>query len=195
MSDERQRVADELRRVRDRVRETPSAERDIETVLPAARETKPLERAPAVKQPQGPPEPSPPDAGPVNEGWDLTPHLPGGLIGRLVRRVLGPVFAAQSAFNSRQVQLDNGLLEYVNARSDRTHRHYDEVLGIHGTHMEEIDQRHLLLQEDLVAHVHDLVKRIDLVLAEGERSRLSLELALKDLRGQLIQFERRVSAK
>ena len=40
---------------------------------------------------------------------------------------------------------------------------------MHGRHMDEIDERHLILQEELVAHVHDLVKRIDLVLAEAER--------------------------
>ena len=44
--------------------------------------------------------------------------------------------------------------------------------------MGEIDERHLILQEELVAHVHDLVKRIDLVLAESERGRLGLEFAL-----------------
>ena len=38
-------------------------------------------------------------------------------------------------------------------------------------HMAEIDERHLILQEELVAHVHDLVKRIDLVLAEAEKGR------------------------
>ena len=43
--------------------------------------------------------------------------------------------------------------------------------AIHGRHMGEIDERHLILQEELVAHVHDLVKRIDLVLAEAERGR------------------------
>ena len=51
------------------------------------------------------------------------------------------------------------------------------MLGIHGRHMGEIDERHLILQEELVAHVHDLVKRIDLVLAESERGRLGLEFA------------------
>ncbi len=39
----------------------------------------------------------------------------------------------------------------------------------------------MILQEELVAHVHDLVKRIDLVLAEAERGRVSAEHALKDV--------------
>jgi len=58
--------------------------------------------------------------------------------------------------------------------------------------MEEIDQRHLILQEEVVAHVHDLVQRIDLVLAEAERGRLSLELALRELRQRLVQLEERL---
>ena len=43
----------------------------------------------------------------------------------------------------------------------------------------------MILQEELVAHVHDLVKRIDLVLSEGERGRLGLENALKEVRRRL----------
>ena len=39
--------------------------------------------------------------------------------------------------------------------------------------MGEIDERHLILQEELVAHVHDLVRRVDLVLSEAERGRLA----------------------
>ena len=58
--------------------------------------------------------------------------------------------------------------------------------------MAEIDQRHLIVQEELVAHVHDLVKRIDLVLGEAERGRLSLEFALKEVRARLGQLEERL---
>jgi hypothetical protein len=94
---------------------------------------------------------------------------------------------AQVSFNARQVQLDNELLAYIDARLEATHRHYDAVLGGYGRHMEDIDKRHLILQEELVAHVHDLVKRIDLVLSESERGRLSLEFALRDLRARLEQ--------
>jgi hypothetical protein len=60
--------------------------------------------------------------------------------------------------------------------------------------MGEIDERHLILQEELVAHVHDLVRRVDLVLAEGERGRLSLEFALKDLRTRVERVEERLRA-
>jgi hypothetical protein len=94
------------------------------------------------------------------------------LLARGLGRVLARVLDAQESFNSRQVQFDNALLDYIDARLQATHRHYDEVLGLHGRHMGEIDERHLILQEELVTHVHDLVRRIDLVLAEAERGRL-----------------------
>jgi hypothetical protein len=103
------------------------------------------------------------------------------------------LFEAQVAFNSRQVQFDNETLAYLEARLAETHRHYDEVLGLHGRHMAEIDERHLILQEELVAHVHDLVKRIDLVLAEAEKGRLSLEFALRDVRARVAKLEERLS--
>jgi len=120
--------------------------------------------------------------------------LSGGRLARAVRALLGPTLEAQETFNSRQVQLDNDLLAYIDARLQATHRHYDDVLGIHGRHMGEIDERHLILQEELVAHVHDLVRRVDLVLAEGERGRLSLEFALKDLRVRVERIEEKLRA-
>jgi hypothetical protein len=63
------------------------------------------------------------------------------------------------------------------------------VLGIHGRHIQDANERHLILQEELVAHVHDLIKRIDLVLGESERGRLSLEFALRDVRHRLTRLE------
>jgi len=87
------------------------------------------------------------------------------------------------------VQFDNDLLAYVDAGVDAAHRHYDQVLGAYAKHMQEIDARHLILQEELVAHVHDLVKRVDLVLAASERGRLGLESGLKDVRARLARLE------
>ena len=69
------------------------------------------------------------------------------------------------------------------------------MLGLHGRHMGEIDERHLILQEELVTHVHDLVRRIDLVLAEAERGRLGLERDLRELRDRARQLEERLSAR
>ena len=92
-----------------------------------------------------------------------------------------PRLAAQVEWNAKQVRLDNEILDYVDARLAATHRHYDAVLGHTGRHLGEIDERHMILQEELVAHVHDLVKRIDLVLAEAEKGRLGLEHGLRDV--------------
>jgi len=195
MSDvERERVADELRRVREAVRERALLEPREPTLPP------PL----AVRTPQPmPPDPPAmtipaaerPDNSELNARWrlDLPSAGKAGLVWRLLRRFLAPLVEAQQAFNSRQVQFDNELLSYVEARLDATHRHYDDVLGIHGRHMGEIDERHLILQEELVAHVHDLVKRIDLVLSESERGRLSQESAWRDLRTRLSRLEERLS--
>jgi hypothetical protein len=116
----------------------------------------------------------------------------GGALGRFVRRLLAPLFDSQNAFNSSQVQLDNALLSYLDERLDVTRRHYDRVLGAHERHLADIDERHLILQEELVVHVHDLVERIDLVLAEAEKGRLSLEFALRDVRSRLARLEERL---
>jgi hypothetical protein len=154
-----------------------------------------------------PPDPIPvpitatprPDNTALNAGWRVRDALGGGGWRRRVLRGLGRVLArvldAQESFNARQVQFDNALLDYIDARLDASHRHYDEVLGLHGRHMGEIDERHLILQEELVTHVHDLVRRIDLVLAEAERGRLGLERDLRDVRDRARQLEERLSAR
>jgi hypothetical protein len=193
---ERQRIADELRRIREAVRDRallgPGGGRT--PAPPAVRTPEALRMAsPAAASPT---PPRPDNAG-VNDSWRIrsVPAAGGGIVGRLaraVRAMLGPTLEAQEAFNSKQVQLDNELLAYIDARLEATHRHYDEVLGIHGRHMGEIDERHLILQEELVAHVHDLVRRVDLVLSEAERGRLSLEFALRDLRARVEHVEQRL---
>jgi hypothetical protein len=194
---DRQQVADELRRVREAVRARALHERAA--TLPAA-------RAVEVPGPM-PPDPIPapiaatprPDNAALNAGWRVRDTLGGGGWRRLLARGLGRVLArlldAQESFNSRQVQFDNALLDYIDARLTATHRHYDEVLGLHGRHMGEIDERHLILQEELVTHVHDLVRRIDLVLAEAERGRLGLERDLRDVRDRARQLEERLAAR
>jgi hypothetical protein len=193
---ERENVAAELRRVREGVRERALLPREPGQLLPAPRNTPLPQAVPAEPSPEPPPEPPRPDGSAVNALWDLgAVPMPGGVRGvaaRVVRQLLARLVDRQAAFNARQVQLDNELLAYLEARFAQTHRHYDTVLGIHGRHMQDIDQRHLILQEELVAHVHDLVRRIDLVLGEGERSRLSLEAALRDLRLRLARIEERL---
>jgi hypothetical protein len=188
MADEREAVAERLRRIREDVRgralDPPSL--PAPTPTPAAPALGPVPEAQAAAAPERP------DASAVNSAWD-TERPSAGLLGRLLHGVLRPFAAAQVAFNAKQVQLDNRILEYLDQRFDATHRHYDRVLGIHARRMEEIDERHLILQEELVRHVHDLVTRIDLVLDEAERGRAGLDAALRDLRRRLATIEEQLS--
>jgi hypothetical protein len=186
-------VAEELRRIREAVRERALLEPRVD-VLPAARSIASVKPPARDVPPEAVPAPARPDNTAVNASWQ-TVKPPAGLrgrIGRLLLRLLAPSFEAQVAWNARQVQLDNELLEYLDARFAATHDHYDRVLGLYGRHLNDVDERHLILQEELVAHVHDLVGRVDLVLGEAERGRLGLESALRDLRTRLLQLEARV---
>ena len=193
---ERARLAQELQRVREGVR--ARALHDAASAsLPApwpTREPTPMPPAPTAPALVLPP---PPDNAALNELWRLTPALAGGGWRRLLARGLGRILARlvdqQERFNGRQVMFDNELLGYIEGRLAATHRQYDEVLGIHSRHMAEIDERHLIAQEELVAHVHDLVKRIDLVLARAEKGRLSLEFALQEVRTRLVALEERLA--
>jgi hypothetical protein len=193
---DRQEVAEELRRVREAVRARALHERPA--TLPAAKPVEVPGPMPADRVP-APLDATPrPDNAALNEGWRVRDAAGGGwrrLLARGLGRILGRVLDAQESFNSRQVQFDNALLDYIDARLAATHRHYDEVLGLHGRHMGEIDERHLIVQEELVAHVHDLVRRIDLVLGEAERGRLGLERELRELRDRMRQLEERLAAR
>jgi hypothetical protein len=194
--EERTRLAEQLRRIREAVRERAEGGREAgrEAGLPQAREPRSAQPAAPVPEPLAAAMPAAPDGTAVNALWEAHPQARATWWSRLLRRLLAPYFDAQVAFNSQQVQLDNALIAYLEARLARTHRHYDEVLGIHGRHMAEIDERHLILQEELVAHVHDLVRRIDLVLAEGEKGRLGTGSALRDLRARVLALEERLRA-
>ena len=193
---EKGEVAAELRRIREGVEGRALSGKPLAVAagLPV-RTPQPMPKDPL-------PEPVPLPARPSNDAlnalWPLQEVAGGGGVRRLLARTLGRVLARlitrQESFNARQVQFDNEILDYIDARVAATHRHYDAVLGIHGRHMGEIDERHLILQEELVAHVHDLVRRIDLALAQGERSRLSLEFTLRDLRARLLALEERLPA-
>jgi hypothetical protein len=181
---ERDELADELRAVREAARDRVPAQPQT---LPAARDTPTPTPVPPLEAGGRETPPPRPDNADLNRLWETAPAAT-GFWGR-VRRALLAFAGRQQAFNSRQVQFDNELLAYVDARLDATHRHYDQVLGGYAKHMQEIDTRHLILQEELVAHVHDLVKRVDLVLAASERGRLGLESALKDVRTRLARLE------
>jgi hypothetical protein len=195
MSEDRKDVAEELRRVREEVRRRASPGGAGPPGGAPAPEARPPQSVAREELPVPEPAPSPPDAGAVNETWRAEAPASGGavsLVRRLVERVLGPRLEAQQAFNARQVQLDNEILRYLEARFAATHRHYDRILGLYGRHLGEADERHMILQEELVAHVRDLVHRIDLVLAESDRGRLSLEAALEEVRSSLRRLDERL---
>jgi hypothetical protein len=147
-----------------------------------------------------PPEaPVSPDRRALNENWDISTALdsrPQGRLGRLlaplrkpIQRIvhfaLGPLVERQVEFNSAQVKFDNELVTYLDRRLDQISVHYDHVLGLDGKRMEEIDERHLILQQELIQHVHDLVKRIDFVFETAEQNHLYLEGFLRELREEL----------
>ncbi len=116
------------------------------------------------------------------------------LLRRLARFALGPVVERQVQMNSAQVRFDNELVRYVDERFDRMSRHYDRVLGLHGRRMQEIDERHLILQQELIRHVHDLVARIELVFEAAEQNHLYLEGTLRETREELSRISERLKA-
>ena len=137
--EERAQVALELRRVRELVRGRALHERDPGSVLGDPRATRTPEPVPREPIPAPEPPPARPDATAVNAAWRVDgPPPTGGLRGflrRLAESALGPRLQAQRDFNARQVQLDNAILDYVDARFAATHRHYDAVLGGVGRHL------------------------------------------------------------
>jgi hypothetical protein len=197
MSDEPESLAEEVERLRAGAAGEPVPARDAADLLPSPpRPTvSPTPEVPATEPTAT--VPARPDGTAINESWDLAAvGAAGGLSGRLqrwIRRLMGPLVEAQTGFNARQVQFDNRMLEYLDARFDATHRHYDQVLGLYGRHLQDADRRHVLLEKEIVAHVHDLVKRIDLVLAHGERTRVDLESSLRMVRARLEQMEERLA--
>jgi hypothetical protein len=191
----REDVAAELQRIRDSVRQRALVPREGKDLLPIPRPIRPPEQVPSAASPEPDPAPTRPDAAAVNDNWRAEAAPQSGLkgwLGRALERLLRPRFAAQVEWNARQVRLDNEILDYIDARFAGTHRHYDGVLGHTGRHLGEIDERHMIIQEELVAHVHDLLTRIDLVLAESEKGRVGLEHGLRDLRSRLAALEERL---
>lgn len=192
----KQEIAEALRQIREQARERAS----------------PLLKLPALDSPPAPPaplgafpalEPGPPPVSPdrrlLNERWNVGQALaepPAGRLGRglaflrrplqrLARFALGPLVERQVELNSAQVRFDNDLVAYLDARLDRMTAHYDHVLGLHGKRMEEIDERHLILQQELIRHVHELVKRIEFVFENAEQNHLYLEGSLRELREEV----------
>lgn len=188
---ERRKSADALDRVREGAREQPSV-RTSENVLgpeiPVHEIGRPETGAPAA--PAWSP-PAPPDLGPVNESWSLGGSRPTG-ISNLLDGSREKQHEAQVKFNADQVQLDNALVSWTAAHFAATHTHYDAVIARMQKRMDDIDTRHRELERELVRHVHDLARRIDVVLGEGEKGRVSHEAALRSLRERLRALEERL---
>src|SRR5258706_15487634 len=81
VSDGRERVAEDLRRVRERVRQHALVARDPAAVLPPSLPARTPEAVPADPVPEPPPLPPPPDGSPVNEAWPAEPSPRPGLRG------------------------------------------------------------------------------------------------------------------
>ncbi len=209
--DERQsELVASLRSVRDAAREAP----DQRAVLPGKSDT--TQAGPAlprldVAKTEVEPEKSPPaspERADVNTLWNIADaftETPKGFLGRLlsplrqalqrmVRFALGPVVERQVQMNSAQVRFDNEVVSYIDMRIDRMTSHYDQVLGLHGKRMEEIDERHLILQQELVRHVHDLVERIEFVFETAETNHLQIDGSLRETREQLRELVARIEA-
>ncbi len=199
----KQEVAGALRDVRQRARsEAAPTPKQSDYPMPEEKHT-PLGSIPATDPTLGL---ASPDRSRLNELWDVSTALtarPAGPIGRLfsplrrplqriVRFVLGPFIERQVELNSAQVQFDNELVTYIDGRLDRISNHYDQTLALYGKRMEEIDERHLILQQELIRHVHELVKRIDFVFETAEQNHLYLEGTLREVQEELRSIAARI---
>jgi hypothetical protein len=191
--EERAEVAAELARARDEARArargpgAPAPAPAPAPGTPTAAAQAPAQEPVAAAPPTAPAPPAPPDAGEVNERW----RAPGGgALGPLLERLLGGRLEAQRGWNAAQVRLDNEMLRWVEARFAATHAHYDGLLGALGQRLDEADERHRRLEQELVGHVREILRRLELVAAEAVRGRAGLELQLDDLRSRLEALER-----
>jgi len=200
----KQQLTGALRDLRNRARSEDVSERKLPSYTEPKATTKRLETMPPVEKTSR--DVTSPDRRLLNETWDVSRSLEapsrGGLgrilsplrhpLRRLIRFALGPFIERQTEWNSSQVKFDNDITTYIDERVDRLVTHYDEVLGAHGKRMEEIDERHLILQQELIQHVHDLIKRIDFVFETAEQNHLYLEGSLREVREELQSLENRL---
>lgn len=136
--------------------------------------------------------PTPPDLQPVNESWTAGGKPVASGLASLVDGGREKTREAQVRFNGDQVQLDNALVTWVAAHFAATHQHYDNVVAQMQTRMDDIDTRHRELERELVRHVHEMARRIDVVLGEGEKGRVSHEAALRSVRERLRLLEEKL---
>lgn len=191
---ERKKSASDLERVIEEARgaaEIRSAEAVLGPEGPATRVVADAGAVPAEPPPWNPPPP--PDVGPVNASWPAAFASSSGFLAGLVERHGERGRAAQVKFNSDQVRFDNALLSWVAGHVQATHQHYDQVIASMQKRMDDIDTRHRELERELVRHVHEMARRIDVVLGEGEKGRVSHEAAIRSIRERLRALEERRS--
>ncbi len=199
--DEAEALVSGLRKVRDDAR---LADRDP-IALPSREDSPQTPAAAALPKipvsAKNPDPPASPDRAALNQLWDLRrgePEDGGGVLrrwlARVVRYAIGPAIERQIEMNSAQVRFDNELVAYLDARLDGSSAHYDKVLGLHGKRMEEIDERHLILQQELIRHVHDLVQRIEFVFETAESNHLYVDGMARESREELRELARRLDA-
>ena len=135
--------------------------------------------------------PAPPNLEPVNASWQPTATRgPGSFLSLVDGRE--KTREAQAQFNSDQVRLDNALIAWTSDHFAATHKHYDSVIAQMQKRMDDIDTRHRELERELVRHVHEMAQRIDVVLGEGEKGRVSHEAALRSVRERLRVIEEKL---
>ena len=127
----------------------------------------------------------------MNDSWPAGGKSSGGLAA-IVDSGRERSREAQVKFNADQVQLDNALVTWVAQHFVATHQHYDAALAAMQKRMDDIDLRHRELERELVRHVHDMARRIDVVLGEGEKGRVSHEATLRSLRERLRLLEEKM---
>jgi hypothetical protein len=190
---ERRKSAEALARVTEGASEAPSV-RAAESVLGPEEPVREIGRqGPVAAETPSWNPPAPPDLGAVNESWSLGGPRPSGGISALLDGGSGEKHReAQVKFNADQVQLDNALVSWTAAHFVATHNHYDAVIARMQKRMDDIDTRHRELERELVRHVHDMARRIDVVLGEGEKGRVSHEAALRSIRERLRALEEKL---
>jgi hypothetical protein len=155
-------------------------------------------RAVAAGSPADRPEPpdwnppTPPDLRPVNESRSLATARSMAGLASLFDGSREKNREAQARFNADQVALDNALVTWTAEHFAATHGHYNRVIALMQKRMDDIDTRHRELERELVRHVHEMARRIDVVLGEGEKGRVSHEAALRSLRERLRSLEEKL---
>jgi hypothetical protein len=195
--DQQRELAEKLRSVRDEARNAPHERPSLPAGPEPSEAVAPL---PEVASEDVATEVTSPEREDLNALWNVATSPSQGFLGKVIsplrglaqRLLLGPVVERQVRMNSAQVRFDNEAIEYVDDRLDRMARHYDRVLGLHGKRMEEIDERHRILQQELIRHVHDLVERIEFVFETAETNHLQVDGALRETREELKALVKRL---